>query len=92
MIYKRIGLHQMVYCNQPAIISTVQLSEHSFETMVMFNDGEEIESFRTTTLEAAKAQHNETMRHWNDRLYEGSTARFLGVQNLGQFVKTVVAC
>lgn len=89
---RRIGLHTFVWLNAPCRISTVQLSPSLFETMVMFDDGDEIEVFHTATVEDARRIHNETMHRWNDRIYESSTARLLGVQNYGQFVHTVVSC
>lgn len=88
----RIGLHQAIYLNTLTLISTVQLSENYYETMVVFEDGEEIESFISYTLEDAKKRHNEVMNRWNDKIYEGSTAKLIGVPNLGQFVKTIVPC
>ena len=88
----RIALHTFTFCNAPARISTVQLYADLFETMVMFDDGEEIEVFETSTLEAARKTHNEVMHRWNDRLYEGSTAKLLGAANFGQFVTPVVTC
>lgn len=39
---KRIALHKMNIFKANAIISTVQIAENEFETMVMFDDGEEI--------------------------------------------------
>lgn len=88
----RIALHTFVFCNTPAMISTVQLDKTTFETMVMFDDGDEIESFRTGTVEEARKTHNEVMHRWNDKLYEGSTAKLLGAVNYGQFVTPVVTC
>lgn len=87
-----IGLHTFVYLNTTAMISTVQLEENLFETMVMFDDGDELECIRTRTLADAKKTHNEVMHRWNDRIYEGSTAKMLGAPNLGQFVTPVVTC
>lgn len=92
MKLNRIGLHTFVFCNTNAMISTVQLSENLFETMVMFADGDELECIRTATLADAKKTHNEVMRRWNDRIYEGSTAKLLGAPNLGQFVNPIVTC
>lgn len=89
---KTIGKHTMHAFNRPAIISTVQLSADEFETMVMFDDGDELECIRTATLADAKRTHNEVMRRWNDRLYEGSVAKAIGFANIGQFVHTVKAC
>lgn len=88
----RIALHTFTFCNHPARISTVQLYADLFETMVMFDDGDEIEVFETSTIEDARKTHNEVMHRWNDRLYDGSTAKLLGVANLGQFVTPVVTC
>lgn len=92
MTLNRIGLHTFVIFNTPAMISTVQLGENLFETMVLFEDGEDLEEIRTHTLEDARRTHNEVVNRWNDRVYEGSTAKLLGAANYGQFVKTVVAC
>lgn len=92
MKLNRIGLHTFWFCNAKAMISTVQLEENLFETMVMFDDGDELECIRTHTLADAKKTHNEVMNRWNDRIYEGSTAKLLGAPNLGQFVTPVVTC
>ena len=92
MTLKRIGLHKFVWLNTKAIISTVQLSDNEFETMVMFEDGDEIECVHTNSAKDAAKKHNELMNKWNDKVYEGSTQKLLGVPNYGQFVDTVVAC
>lgn len=93
---KRIGLHEAYFCGEKIIISTVELAGGwmgtGFETVVMFLDGETVEEHHTSTLEEAKKMHNEVMRRWNDKLYEGSTAQLLGVANIGQFVKPRVTC
>ena len=89
---KRIGLHKFVFCNTPAIVSTVQISANEFETMVMFEDGEDLECVTTRTVEDARRTHNEIMHKWNDKVYEGSTAKLLGAPNYGQFMTAVVAC
>lgn len=89
---KRIGLHTCRINNAPARISTIQLCADEFETMVMFDYGEEIECFRTTNIEDARKMHNKVMRRWNDRLYEASIAKVLGFENYGQFVHPVVKC
>lgn len=89
---KQIALHTFHYCNTAARISTVQFSEDSYETMVMFDDGDELECIRTNTAKDARRTHNEVMRRWNDRLYEGSIAKVLGAANLGQFVHPVITC
>lgn len=88
----RIALHTFSFCNAPAIISTVEIFPNEYETMVMFDDGDELEVFKTTNLEDARRVHGEAVNRWNDRLYEGSTAKLLGAKNHGQFITTVVAC
>ena len=88
----RIGLHTFVIYNTPAIISTVEISPNEFETMVMFEDGDELECIRTYTLADARKTHNEVTNRWNDRVFKGSTAKLLGMPNLGQFVIPVVTC
>ena len=90
--FRRIGLHTFVWLNAPCRISTVQLSPSLYETMVMFDDGEEIEVLHSGTEEEARRVHNETMHRWNDRIFDGSTAKLLGAVNYGQFVTTVVPC
>ena len=87
-----IGLHTFVFCNSHARISTVQMGRDLYETMVMFDDGDELEVRRTSTIEDARRTHNEVMHRWNDRVYEGSTAKLLGAPNYGQFVNAVVTC
>ena len=88
----RIGLHIFVIHNIPAIISTVEIFPGEFETMVMYEDGDELECIRTNSRKAACKAHNEAVQCWNDRVYEGSTAKLLGAANLGQFVTAVVTC
>lgn len=88
----RIALHTFIFCNAPARISTVQLADNLYETMVMFDDGDELEVIQTETLAEARKTHNEVMHRWNDRLYEGSIAKLLGAANYGQFVTPVVTC
>ena len=92
MKLNRIGLHTFIFCNTRARISTVELWKGHFETMVMFDDGDEIEVFETSTIEEARKTHNEAVHRWNDRIYEGSTAKLLGAVNYGQFVTPVVTC
>ena len=89
---KRIGLHTFTIHNTAARISTIQITENEFETMVMYDDGDEIECITTHTLAEAKKTHNKLMNKYNDIVYNGSTAKLLGVENYGQFVHTVVAC
>lgn len=93
-MFNRIALHTFWFCNHKAMISTVQLEPDLFETMVMYEDGlfDELDCIRTRTIADAKKTHNEVMNRWNDRVYEGSTAKLLGVPNLGQFVTPVVTC
>lgn len=88
---ERIALHEMVYLSTNAMISTVRLFD-GYETIVMFEDGEPIEMYRTASLEEAKATHNKLVHSWNDKLYEGSTEKLLGALNYGQFVKCIKAC
>lgn len=92
MKINRIGLHTMIVYNTPAMISTVQLDANTYETMVMFEDGDELECIRTHSLDDAKRTHNEVMNRWNNRLYESSIAKHIGFPNIGQFVHTVKAC
>lgn len=90
---ERIGLHTMRYLQEPARVSTVKLDDGVYETIVMWDDGEEIEPpARTETLDEARALHNETMRRWNDKLYDGSIDKLLGFGNVWQFVKPIVMC
>lgn len=88
---ERIALHRMFLYNHEAIISTVRIGGF-YETMVMFDDGDELECIRSGSLEAARATHNSLVHAYNDKIYEGSTARLLGVRNYGQFVETIKAC
>ena len=88
---ERIALHTMVIYNTKAMISTVKVFGE-YETMVMFEDGDEIESITSASLGDARKAHNELVNKYNDKIYEGSTAKLLGVENLGQFVHTVKAC
>ena len=87
----RIALHKMVYFNTRAMISTVE-AFGEYETMVMFEDGDEIEVIRTHSLEEARKNHNRLVHKYNDEIFEGSIAKLLGAANVGQFVKCVKAC
>ena len=91
-MFTRIGLHTFTIYNTPARVSTVKLTDTEYETMVMFDDGEEIESVTTHTLAEAKKTHNKLMNKYNDLVYEGSIEKLLGADNYGQFVHTVIAC
>lgn len=91
-MFEKIGFHKFVIFRAPAIISTVKLSEDNYETMVMFEGGEEIESFHTSTIEEAKKKHDEIASKWNDKVYDGSIDKCLGVPNYGQFVVPVIDC
>ncbi len=88
---ERIALHTMTYHNHEAMISTVKVFG-AYETMVMYADGEEIETVTTSTETEARAAPNRLMHTYNDLIYAGSIAQLLGVPNLGQFVRTVKAC
>lgn len=87
----RIALHTFTYCNTPAIISTVEIFGE-YETMVMYKDGKEIESFYADSLENAKVNHNKAVKYYNDKVYNGGISKLLGVKNDGQFVKTIIPC
>lgn len=91
MKINRIALHTFVWLDTNSMISTVEFCG-KYETMVMFDDGDEIECYRSDTLEEARAKHNELVHKWNDRLYEGSIAKVLGAMNYGQFVTAVKTC
>lgn len=91
-MFNRIALHTFWFCNHKAMISTVQLEADLYETMVMYEDGDELDCIFSHTLADAKKTHNEVMNRWNDRAYDGSTAKLLGVPNLGQFVTPIVTC
>ena len=43
---ERIALHTFYIYNEPAMISTVNMFG-TYETMVMMDDGDELESYRT---------------------------------------------
>ncbi len=78
MIGKQIVLNKFTFCNTPAIISTVKIFGE-YETMVMYNDGEEIESFISSTQEEARQTHKETVKRWNDRMQYGTFNKCLGI-------------
>lgn len=90
-MFEQVAKHNFRWLDTPATISTVKIYGE-YETMVMFEDGEEIESFTTYTLEDARKKHNETMRKWTVKSFEGTTADLLGVPNYGQFMHTIKAC
>lgn len=92
-MFKRIGLAKMTMHNRKVMVSTVEISENQYETIVMYeNDGEELELIRTKDLETAKRTHNKLMNKYNDIIYEGSINKLLGFDNYGQFVTPIVAC
>lgn len=92
MIKKIEEHYYFCYCNRKTIISTIDLFGEYYETMVMFEDGEELDCLRTSDLEEAKNNHKEMVRKWTDKAFEGSTAELLGVANIGQFMHTVKSC
>lgn len=83
---KRIAKHTFRIHNTMAMVSTVQIYGE-YETMVMYEDGEELESYINQTYEEATACHNRLVNKYNDRLYESSLKKYFGVPNLGQFVE-----
>jgi len=91
-MFTRIGLHTFTIYNTPARVSTVKLTDTEYESMVMYDDGEEIESVTTYSLEKAKATHNRLVNKYNDLVYEGSIDKLLGADNYGQFVTAVITC
>lgn len=91
-MFKRIALHTFVIHRQKAMISTVQLCENLFETMVMFSiSGEELESVQTHTLDEARKTHSEIVRRYDDMLYNDSIDKCLGFPKR-QYITPVVTC
>ena len=75
---ERIALHKFPYLQDPAIISTVKLGGF-YETMVMWEDGEEIEPpVRTRDEAEACVLHLELVEKWREKLFEGSIAKLVG--------------
>ena len=81
MLGKRIALNTFSFCNTKTLISTVEIFGE-YETMVMFEDGEELESFTSSTEEEARATHKETVERWNKRLAGDSLNKCLGIPNI----------
>ena len=92
---ERIALHTFYIYNEPAMINTVNMFG-TYETMVMMDDGDELESYRTKSLEEARATHNRLVHEYNDRLYDGTIRgrllKAIGEPNVGQMVKCIKAC
>jgi hypothetical protein len=92
---ERIALHTFNIYNMPAMISTVNMYG-TYETIVMLDDGDELELYRTKDLNEAKATHNRLVNKYNDRLYKGSIRgrllQAIGEPNIGQMVTCVKAC
>ena len=85
---RKVMRHEMEYLAEPAVISTVELCEGLFETMVMWMDGEEIESPTRTRDEAeAVLVHLETVERWREKLFEGSIAKLVGGTDASMFVR-----
>lgn len=71
-----VAYNKFRFCNQTAIVSTVQY-DGVFETMVLYDDGLELETIRTRTLEDAKKTHAETYARWKAHAYDGSIQKLL---------------
>ena len=82
---KKIRKHEMKIYNTKAMISTAEIFGE-YETMVMFEDGDELECYTSDTLEEALKIHDELVTKYNNDIYERSTAKLLGAKNNGQFV------
>ena len=54
------------------MISTAEIFGE-YETMVMFEDGTELECYTSDTLEEALKIHDELVTKYNNDIYEGST-------------------
>lgn len=61
---KRINHTEFKFYDLPAAVSTVQLSEGQFETMVLWRNGDELGSVQTTTEKHARATHDEAVAIW----------------------------
>lgn len=85
---RRVALHEMEYLAEPAIISTVELREGLFETIVMWEDGEEIEPpVRTRDEAEAILVHLDAVERWRGKLFEGSIAKLVGGTDASGFVR-----
>lgn len=83
----KVMRHEMEYLAEPAVISTVELCDGLFETMVMWGDGEEIEPpVRTRDEAEAVAAHMELVEKWRGKLFEGSIAKLVGGTDRSGFV------
>ena len=92
---ERIAMHTFYIYNRKAMISTVNMYG-TYDTIVMMDDGDELEMIRTKDLNEAKATHNRLVRKYNDELYEhsirGQLLKAIGEPNIGQMVKCIKAC
>lgn len=76
---ERIALHRMEYLGEPARVSTVRLGAGVYETLVMWDDGEEIEPpARTRDEWEALSLHMDAVERWRTRLFQGSIMQLAG--------------
>lgn len=87
---RKVMRHRMEYLAEPAVISTVELCEGLFETMVMWEDGDEIEPpVRTRDEVEACVLHLELVERWRERLFEDSIYKYLGGTDKTVLVRAV---
>lgn len=84
-----LALHKFNAFNSECLISTVKIF-NEYETMVLCEDGAELDCCRSASLEAAKEVHASFVKKWNDEVYNSSCDRFLGIVNHGQYVKPII--
>ena len=78
-MFEKIARHVLHAFNSLVIISTVKLAEDLFETIVMFDDGEELDCVHAHTREAACRLHESTVLRWMSTIYDGSIDKCLGI-------------
>lgn len=70
MEVKNIQKNKFRWLNTPCIISTVYIPLfNEYQTMVMFEDGEEIDSYTTYSKEEALQLHKTLVEQWKDKLF-----------------------
>lgn len=95
-MFERLGLAEIFIEGKKVLISTVKISfadlPEEYETMVLYENGEDIESKHTFSRKDAVNFHNSLVHKYNDLIYKKSLAKSLGFENYGQFVNVKVSC
>lgn len=86
-MFEKIARHVLHAFNSQVIISTVKLAEGLFETIVMFDDGEELDCVHAHTREDACTLHENAVLHWTSIIYDGSIDKCIGIGSPMESIK-----